>query len=289
MNTGESTQKSVLITGATDGLGKALALLLAERGYTVFAAGRSTEKLAQLDAVARAKKLPLETVALDVCSDDSVGRVLSHVLDKAGAIDVLVNNAGVNYTAAVEDLSMEDWRAQFETNFFGVLRVTRAVLPHMRERRTGRILMMSSISGLITAPTQGAYSSSKHALEALSNALRMELYRFGIPVVLIEPGYIVTGIGKAAAELSKPYVEKGGPYASLYARFFISVQAARARSKTTPEDCARVMLHAIETPRPKPRYGVTSLYHVMKWSKWLLTDSAMDGILRRRFGVVRED
>ena len=289
MKTGGSTQKTVLITGATDGLGKALALLLAERGYRVFAAGRSAEKLAQLDAAAREKKVPLESVALDVCSDDSVKRGVEHVLGKAGAIDVLVNNAGVNYTAAVEDLSMEAWRAQFETNFFGVLRVTRAVLPQMRERRSGRILMMSSISGLVTAPTQGAYSSSKHALEALSNALRMELYPFRIPVVLIEPGYIVTGIGKAAAELSKPYVEKGGPYASLYARFFISVNAARTRSKTTPEDCARVMLHAIETPRPKPRYGVTSLYHFMKWSKWLLTDSAMDGLLRRRFGVTREN
>ena len=289
MKTGDSTQKTVLITGATDGLGKALALLLAGRGYRVFAAGRSVDKLAQLDAAAREKKVPLESVALDVCSDDSVKRGVEHVLGKAGAIDVLVNNAGVNYTAAVEDLSMEAWRAQFETNFFGVLRVTRAVLPQMRERRSGRILMMSSISGLVTAPTQGAYSSSKHALEALSNALRMELYPFRIPVVLIEPGYIVTGIGKAAAELSKPYVEKGGPYASLYARFFISVNAARTRSKTTPEDCARVMLHAIETPRPKPRYGVTSLYHFMKWSKWLLTDSAMDGLLRRRFGVTREN
>ena len=289
MNTGDSTQKTVLITGATDGLGKALALLLAERGYRVFAAGRSAEKLAQLDAAAREKKVPLESVALDVCNDDSVERRVEHVLGKAGAIDVLVNNAGVNYTAAVEDLSMEAWRAQFETNFFGVLRVTRAVLPQMRERRSGRILMMSSISGLVTAPTQGAYSSSKHALEALSNALRMELYPFRIPVVLIEPGYIVTGIGKAAAELSKPYVEKDGPYASLYARFFISVNAARTKSKTTPEDCARVMLHAIETPRPKPRYGVTSLYHFMKWSKWLLTDSAMDGLLRRRFGVTSEN
>jgi NAD(P)-dependent dehydrogenase (short-subunit alcohol dehydrogenase family) len=289
MKTGDSTQKTVLITGATDGLGKALALLLAKRGYRVFAAGRSSEKLAQIDAVARAKKVLLESVALDVCSDDSVRSGVNHVLAKAGAIDVLVNNAGVNYTAAVEDLSMEAWRAQFETNFFGVLRVTRAVLPQMRERRSGRILMMSSISGLITAPTQGAYSSSKHALEALSNALRMELYPFGIPVVLIEPGYIVTGIGKAAADLSKPYVEKGGPYASLYEQFFISVNAARERSRTTPEDCARVMLHAIETARPKPRYGVTSLYYFMKWSKWLLTDSAMDGILRRRFGVVREN
>src|SRR5258707_13037976 len=123
---------------------------------------------------------------------------VEHVLARAGAIDVLVTIAGVNCTAAVEDLSMEAWRAQFETNFFGVLRVTRALLPHMRERRSGRILMMSSLSGLVTPPTQGAYSSSKHALEALSNALRMELYPFGIDVSLIQPAYIITGSQKAA-------------------------------------------------------------------------------------------
>lgn len=288
MKNGDARQKSVLITGATDGLGKALALLLAERGYRVFAAGRSPQKLAELDTVARQRKLPLETLALDVCSDDSVRHAVSDVLAKATAIDVLVNNAGVNYTAAVEDLTMDDWRAQFETNFFGVLRVTRAVLPHMRERRSGRILMMSSLSGLVTPPTQGAYSSSKHALEGLSNALRMELYPFGIDVVLIEPGYIMTGLQKSAAELSKPYVQKGGPYAPLYARFFTNVNETRAKSKTTPEDCARVMLHAIETPRPKPRYGVTSLAPFVKWSKRLLTDSAMDAMLRRRYGILRE-
>jgi NAD(P)-dependent dehydrogenase (short-subunit alcohol dehydrogenase family) len=288
MKSGDARQKSVLITGATDGLGKALAVLLAERGYRVFAAGRSQRKLAELDAVARQRKLPLETIALDVCSDDSVQHAVSEVLVKAPAIDVLVNNAGVNYTAAVEDLTMDDWRAQFETNFFGVLRVTRAVLSHMRERRSGRILMMSSLSGLVTPPTQGAYSSSKHALEGLSNALRMELYPFGIDVVLIEPGYIMTGLQKSAAELSKPYVQKGGPYAPLYARFFTNVNETRAKSKTTPEDCARVMLHAIETPRPKPRYGVTSLAPFVKWSKRLLTDSAMDAMLRRRYGIVRE-
>jgi NAD(P)-dependent dehydrogenase (short-subunit alcohol dehydrogenase family) len=158
----------------------------------------------------------------------------------------------------------------------------------MRGRRSGRILMMSSLSGLVTPPTQGAYSSSKHALEGLSNALRMELYPFGIDVVLIEPGYIITGIQKAAAELSKPYLEKGGPYAPLYARFFTSANDTRAKSRTTPEDCARVMLHAIETPRPKPRYGVTSLAPFVKWSKRLLTDSAMDAMLRRRYGIVRE-
>ena len=288
METGDARQKSVLITGATDGLGKALALLLAERGYHVFAAGRSPEKLAQLDAAARHKNWALDAITLDVCSDESVHHAVKNVLAKAGALDVLVNNAGVNYTAAVEDLTIDDWRAQFETNFFGVLRVTRAVLPHMRERRNGRILMMSSLGGLVTPPTQGAYSSSKHALEGLSNALRLELYPFGIDVVLIEPGYIITGIQKTAAELSRPYLEKGGPYAPLYARFFTSVNNTRAKSKTTPEDCARVMLHAIETPRPKPRYGVTSLAPFVKWSKRLLTDSAMDAMLRRRYGIVRE-
>jgi NAD(P)-dependent dehydrogenase (short-subunit alcohol dehydrogenase family) len=280
--------KSVLITGATDGLGKALALLLAKHGYRVFAAGRSQEKLAELDRIAIDQKFPMETVPIDVCSDSSVQSAVHTVLRKAGTLDVLVNNAGVNYTAAVEDLSMDDWRAQFETNFFGVLRVTRAILPHMRERRSGRILMMSSLSGLVTPPTQGAYSSSKHALEGLSNALRMELYPFGIDVVLIEPGYIVTGIQKTAAELSKPYVEKGGPYAQLYAKFFTSANGMRTSSKYTPEDCARVMLRAIEAARPKPRYGVTSLAPFVKWSKRLLTDGAIDAMLRRRYGIIRE-
>ena len=163
MTNGSGHQKSVLITGATDGLGRAAALLLAERGYRVFAAGRSAEKRAHLDALARKKNVSLETLELDVCDDASVQRAVAAVLAKAGAIDVLFNNAGVNFSAAVEDLRMEDWRRQFETNFFGVLRVTQGVVPHMRERRQGRIVMMSSVSGFVTAPTQGAYSSSKFA------------------------------------------------------------------------------------------------------------------------------
>lgn len=289
MTNGAGSQKTVLITGATDGLGRATALLLAQRGYRVFAAGRSAEKRAQLDALAREKNLPLETLELDVCDDASVQHAVTGVLAKAGAIDVLFNNAGVNFTAAVEDLCMEDWRRQFETNFFGVLRVTRAVVPHMRERMRGRIVMMSSVSGFVTAPTQGAYSSSKFALEAMSNALRLELYPFGVQVVLIEPGYIVTGIQQAALELSKPYLEKmnAGPYAPLYARFFESVTGSRAKSKTTPEDCARTVLRAIEAPNPKARYLVTGLALVAKWCERLLSDKMVEAIFRRRFGIVR--
>jgi len=280
----------VLITGATDGLGRATAILLAERGYRVLAAGRSAEKRAQLDALAREKKLPLETLEMDVCEDASVQRAVADVLSKAGAIDVLFNNAGVNFTAAVEDLRMEDWRRQFETNFFGVLRVTQAVVPHMRERRRGRIVMMSSVSGFVTVPTQGAYSSSKFALEAMSNALRLELYSFGVKVILIEPGYIVTGIQQAAMDLARPYLENpnNGPYAPLYARFLKSMTGARVQSKTTPEDCARVILKAIESPNPKIRYGVTRLAFAAKWCKRLLSDRAVDAAFRRRFGIVRE-
>ncbi|MFI5092320.1 MAG: SDR family oxidoreductase [Candidatus Acidiferrum sp.] len=289
MKNGAELQKSVLITGATDGLGRATAILLAKRGYRVFAAGRSVEKRTQLDALAKEQKLPLETLELDVCDAASVKNVAAAVLAKAGAIDFLINNAGVNFTAAVEDLRLEDWRRQFETNFFGVLRVTQAVVPHMRERRRGRIVMMSSVSGFVTAPTQGAYSSSKFALEAMSNALRLELCPFGVQVILIEPGYIVTGIQQAALELSKPYLDRmnTGPYAPLYARFFESVTGSRAKSKTTPEDCARVILQAMEAPHPKVRYLVTQLAFVAKWCKRLLSDKAVDSVFRRRFGIVR--
>jgi len=281
-------QKTVLNTGATDGLGKAAAILLAERGYRVFAAGRSPEKRAQLDALAREKNLPLETLALDVCSDGSVQQAVSQVLAKAGQIDVLFNNAGVNYSAAVEDLRLEDWHRQFETNLFGVLRVTQAVVPHMRARRQGRILMMSSVSGFVTAPTQGAYSASKFALEAMSNALRLELSPFHVQVVLIQPGYIVTGIQEAAMSLSGPYLQNTtSPYAALYASFLKNMTASRAASETTPEDCARIILQAIESPRPKIRYPVTRLATFAKWSRKLLSDRAVDAMLLRRFGAKR--
>jgi NAD(P)-dependent dehydrogenase (short-subunit alcohol dehydrogenase family) len=287
---GERGAGSVLITGATDGLGKAAAVLLAERGYRVFAAGRSPEKRAQLDALAREKKLPLESVELDVCDDASVHAAVHHVLARAGAIDVLINNAGIGYMGTIEDLQLADWRRQFETNVFGVLRVTQAALPSMRERKRGRIVMMSSVAGLVTAPAQGAYSSSKHALEGLTNALRLEMFPFGIDVILIEPGYIATGMQQAAADLTSGYKEKfrTSPYRALYELFEASAKSARATSKTTPEDCARVILRAIEAPRPKPRYGVTPLATFVKWGKRLLSDGAADSLIRRRLGIVRE-
>ena len=282
----KSVAKTVLITGATDGLGKATAIFLAQRGYRVISAGRSTEKLAQLNALAREQNLPLEPLELDVCSDESVQRGIASALQR-GPIDVVVNNAGIGYTAVVEDLKIDDLRRQYETNIFGVLRVTQAVLPHMRLRRSGRILMMSSVAGLVTPPTYGPYSSSKFALEALSNALRLELYHFGIHVVLIEPGYIVTNFQHIAAGLAESYraAGKSGPYGFIYTAAEEGAKRGRASSKSTPEDCARVILRAIESPNPKARYGVTELATIAKFARRILSDRMGDRILMKRFGI----
>lgn len=285
------TPKTVLITGGTDGLGRAGAILLAEKGYHVFATGRSPEKLADLKRVAQERKLPLEPLEMDVTDDASVSGGVGQVLEKAGAIDVLINNAGVGFMAVIEELRLEDLRRQYETNVFGVLRVTQAVLPKMRERRQGRILMMSSVAGIVTPPTYGAYSSSKHALEALSNALRLELFPFGIDVVLIEPGYIMTGFQTAAKELARPYAEgaEKSPYAKVYSGAWNGASSSRKESKTTPEDCARVMMEAIEASHPKARYTVTPLARWVSLGRRLLPDTLLDSFLRRKFGIVREE
>ncbi|HET6931710.1 MAG TPA: SDR family oxidoreductase [Candidatus Acidoferrum sp.] len=286
-----NAQQTVLITGATDGLGRAAALLLAEKGYRVFAAGRSAAKRAELDRVAASKKLPLESIELDVCDENSVSRAVQQILQKSSSLDVLINNAGVGLMAVAEELKLDDLRRLYETNIFGLLRVTQAVLPHMRERKSGRILMLSSVAGILTPPTYGAYSSSKHAVEALSNALRLELYPFNIEVVLIEPGYIMTNFQQAAKDAAPSYIEgsAGSPYAKIYSGAIAGATNSRRESKTTPEDCARVILHAIEASHPKARYTVTPLAKWAAFGRRVLPDTLMDSFLRHKFGIVREE
>jgi NAD(P)-dependent dehydrogenase (short-subunit alcohol dehydrogenase family) len=285
-----TAEKTVLITGATDGLGKAAALALARKHYLVFAAGRSAEKRGELDRQAHEEHLSIRTLEMDVCDDASVQNAVGVVLEKGGNIDVLINNAGVGYMGVVEELRLSDFRRQFETNFFGVIRVTKAVLPHMRTRRAGRIVMISSASALVSPPTYGAYSASKHALEGLSNALRLEMYPFGVNVILIEPGYIATNFQATAIELAQPYAEKAvqSPYAKIYSGTWAGSNRNRGNSKATPDDCARVILGAIEAAHPKARYTVTPMTKWLAMGKRVLPDSMLDSILRKRFGVVRE-
>jgi NAD(P)-dependent dehydrogenase (short-subunit alcohol dehydrogenase family) len=287
---GDKQSSAVLITGATDGLGRAAALRLAERGYRVFAAGRSAEKRTQLDILVREHNLPLETIEMDVCDDSSVKRGIAAILAKVSSIDVLINNAGFGYYATVEDLRMEDLRRQFETNVFGVVRVTQAVLPGMRKQRSGRIINVSSVAGKVAPPLFGAYSGSKFALEGLSDALRLELYPFGIHVILIEPGYIPTGFQKISDELSSHYFDaaKSGPYARVYENAERSTSSSRQNTRSTPEDFAGVIVHAIETRRPNPRYTVTTLAAITRWGKRILSDRALDALLRKRYRLRRE-
>lgn len=278
---------TVLITGGTDGLGRACALLLAEQGYRVFATGRNAERRAALDQLARERKLPIETVEMDVTEDASVERALGEIRGKAGAIDVLINNAGLGYYAVVEELRMEDLRRQFETNFFGVVRVTQRVLPEMRERRGGRIIQMSSIAGKVAPPLFGAYSASKYALEGLTDALRVELYPFGIHVVLIEPGYIPTGFQAVAHKISAGYTAgaEKSPYALVYKAYGNRLRHSDREVKDKPEDCARVVLRAVTETPPKARYTVTDQARVASIGKRLLSDRAFDRQIIRRFGL----
>ena len=185
----------VLITGSSSGIGKYTALEMARRGHRVFASMRNLESARFIRADARKAQLTLEILQLDVTDPASVTNAVQQVAREAGAVEVLVNNAGTASAGVVEDFTDQEIRDVFETNFFGAVRTTRAVLPALRARRSGTIIMMSSISGLRTFPFVSVYSASKFALEAISNGLRYELRPFGIRVVLIEPGNFRTRAG----------------------------------------------------------------------------------------------
>lgn len=280
-------QQCVLITGATDGLGRATAIYLAERGYRVIGAGRNAAKRAEVEQVARERSLPLEMLEMDVTQDDSVAGAVTEAERRAGQIDVLINNAGYAVIAPVEELKLEDLRAQFETNFIGVVRVTQRVLPAMRARRSGRILNMSSIAGKFAWPLFGAYSASKHALEGISDALRLELHPFGIHVVLIEPGFIPSNMGNVSAEVGAEYVSraKESPYARVYSGFRAQWKQTTASAKSKPEDCARVVHRAITDAPPRARYTVTRRAAMLSVARRLLPDSVIDRRTLRAYGL----
>jgi NAD(P)-dependent dehydrogenase (short-subunit alcohol dehydrogenase family) len=278
-----------LVTGATSGLGRATAVLLAETGWRVFAAGRSAKRREELDALARERGLPLETVEMDITSDESVGRAVTEIEQRGLFIEALVNNAGIAIVASVEEISFEDLHRQYETNLFGAIRVARRVLPAMRQRRRGRIVNVSSIAGRVVLPLFAPYSGSKFALEATSDALRIEVHPFGIHVVVIEPGYIRTDMESAAQELSSRYLAgfAASPYRAVYEGFRRAWNKSTSGSRDVPADCARVILRALTVPNPKPRYTVTRAARLTVVMRWLLSDRALDRHLLKATGLNR--
>jgi NAD(P)-dependent dehydrogenase (short-subunit alcohol dehydrogenase family) len=285
----ERTGETVLVTGATSGLGKAAAIHLAEQGYQVFAAGRSGERRAALQATARERRLPLTTMEMDVRDDESIDRAMAQIEEAGAQVDVLINNAGVAYVVPVEEIRMADLREQFEINVFGAVRVTQRVLPKMRARGRGRIINMSSLAGRLAFPLFGAYSGSKFALEGMTDALRLEVYPFGIDVVLIEPGYIPTAMEQTAIELGSSYREnlERGPYAEVYRNFIRAWRRGTSGTRTSAEDCARVILRAVRETPPRTRYTVTPGSQLMLWGKRLLPERLRERLMRRTFNLRR--
>ncbi len=285
----EPSGETALVTGATSGLGKAAAIHLAERGYRVFAGGRSGERRAALQATARERRLELTTLEMDVRDDGSVDRAMAQIEAAGARVDVLINNAGVAYVVPVEEIRLADLREQFEINVFGAVRVTQRVLPQMRERGKGRIVNMSSLAGRLAFPLFGAYSGSKFALEGMTDALRLEVHPFGIDVVLIEPGYIPTAMEQTAIELGSTYREnlERGPYAKVHRNFIRAWRRGTSGTRTTAEDCARVVLRAVRETPPRARYTVTPGSQLMLWGKRLLPERLRDRLMRRTFDLRR--
>ena len=239
-----------LVTGASTGIGEATALHLAREGYAVYASMRTPDTSGgRLRRAAQAEGLDLELVSLDVDDSASVASAVGGVMERAGRIDVLVNNAGVGKLASVEEVPLEEAKAVFETNVFGPLRMMQAVLPGMRARRSGTIVNVSSVAGRIVSAGHGVYAGSKHALEALSEAVAIETRRLGVRVIVIEPGFVSTSILDKAGE-----IEVGeGPYAPHLRRMQALYRNARGGAEP-PGMVAAMIAHALDDPSPRFRY-----------------------------------
>jgi NAD(P)-dependent dehydrogenase (short-subunit alcohol dehydrogenase family) len=265
--------RTVLITGCSTGIGRATALRLARGGWTVLATARQPATLDELEAAG------CRALALDVTSEDSMRAALA----EAGRVDVLINNAGYSLSGALETLPMDAVRRQFETNVFGLLRLTQLVLPGMREAGAGTIVNVSSMGGRLTFPGGGAYHATKYAVEAISDALRMEVGRFGIDVICVEPGLIRTEFGSTAAG----GVDESGPYAEFNASVAKSTrevyEGPLSRLGGDADAVARAIEKALGKSRAPTRVPVTPSARVLMGLRRVLPDRAWDKVVGASF------
>jgi NAD(P)-dependent dehydrogenase (short-subunit alcohol dehydrogenase family) len=274
--------KAVLITGCSSGIGKATAERLVEKGWRVYATARRPETISDL------AERGCETMALDVTDEQSMRGAVQSIEQAEGSIGVLVNNAGYSQSGAVETVPMERVRAQFETNVFGLVRMCQLVLPGMRRQRWGRIVNVSSMGGRLTFPGGGFYHASKHAVEAISDALRYEVRSFGIRVAVIEPGLIKTRFGETAAgSIEGEPDSPEDPYAEFNAGVGATTVGAYSGPLSMlgggPETVARAIERAISSRRPRTRYKVTPSAHLILMQRRLLPDRAWDAFMRSQY------
>jgi NAD(P)-dependent dehydrogenase (short-subunit alcohol dehydrogenase family) len=247
--------KVALVTGSSSGMGFATAITMARAGIHTYASMRNLKKSKTITELASAEKLPLQVVQLDVNDKKSIKEIITKIVTEKERIDVLVNNAGYGLFGSLEDVSIEEMKAQFETNFFGVIRVTQLVLPIMRKQKSGTIVNVSSVGGRIALPILSAYQSTKFALEGLSESMSYELEPFGIKVVIIEPGAIRTNIMNSSIWANKAQDPKS-PYFSQLQRIKDHFKSMMENESSPPDEVAKVILEAITSENPQLRYTV---------------------------------
>jgi short-subunit dehydrogenase len=279
------SSKTILVTGATAGIGRHVALDLAARGHRVFASGRNESALSALRADAATRGLTIETVTLDVTYPESIAAAVAHVRAQTSGhgIDVLVNNAGYGQGGSLLDVTDAALRAQFDTNVFGLMAVTRAFVPDMVARSRGWIVNVSSIGGRVTFPFFGAYHASKYALEALSDALRAELRPFGVNVAVVEPGPITSEFSERAFG-SLPAEQSRSAYASSYA-LAAGIRAASDRAAFAPSHVSRAVHKAISSRWPRARYVAPWFLAIPLAFLPLVPTRLLDALFRRVFGL----
>ena len=269
-------EKVAIVTGSSSGIGFETALALAREGYYTYATMRDTKKENQIKEIAKKENLKLEVLELDVDKDQTVQSAINKILKEKNRIDVLVNNAGYALFGCLEDLSMEELKAQFETNFFGVVRVSQAVIPVMRKQKSGIILNVSSVAGRIGFPVSPAYISSKFALEGLSESMRYELLPFGINTVIIEPGVIKTNFMSSV----KKSMKTDSVYKDITNKVISGIRMM-AEMGTPAQEVARTVIKAIKSENPLPRYTVGNDAAMFLEAKKTKTDLEFENYIKK--------
>jgi NADP-dependent 3-hydroxy acid dehydrogenase YdfG len=277
--------RTALITGCSSGIGYATAERLLQDGYAVYATARRPESIEALAAKGAT------TLPLDVTDEGSMTAAVDRVIEAEGGVGVLVNNAGYSQSGAVESVSLDEVRRQFETNVFGLVRMCQLVLPGMRARGEGRIVNVGSMGGRLTFPGAGIYHATKYSVEAISDALRFEVRGFGVKVILIEPGLIVTNFGEVAAGSVEAGADRDGAYAS-FNRHVAEITAGAYKGPMTklgggPEVVAATIAKALAAKRPRARYAVTPSAHLLIGQRRITPDRVWDLMMRAQFPTPR--
>ena len=271
-------EKIALVTGSSSGIGYETSLSLAREGYFTYATMRDLKKSDEIKKIAKNENLPLKVIELDVDNEDSTEKAIRSIIDEKQRIDVLVNNAGWGIWGTAEDVSLEEFREQFETNFFSIIRMIQKVAPVMRKQGTGDIVNISSIAGRIGFPVSAAYISSKFALEGLSESIRYELGQFGVNVIIIEPGVIKTNFFDSMKIAKK--VDESDTYRDITIKV-ISGFKMMAEMGTPPKEVANVIIKSLKEEKPLPRYVVGNDAAMFLEAKKMKTDIEFENYLKK--------